>query len=211
MKFQINKFVSAIAVIGAAAALSACGGSDDTVVTAADIPAVTVTASNTTAVAAAKAIATALIDTAAITLPELTATGTAGNIAAGTTLKFTSTTSTETGVLSGFTLTPPTGEALTGVLVAGSCKFRIVTPVARAGQEFVFDPCSFDLNTTGAAATGVTQNVPVAVRLGTQTLTTTLPVTLTLNSTGGVTVSVNGQTIATATVATGATGATGSN
>lgn len=204
MKFKINKFTSAIATVGAAVVLTACGGGDDAIPVAADVAAVTVNAANT---ATAKAIATALTNTAAITLPALTSTGTAGNIAAGTTLKFTSTTSTATGVLSGFTLTPPTGEALTGNLVVGSCKFVIVTPVARAGQEFLFEPCSFDLNTAGTSATGTATTVPVVLTFGTTPVSTTMSgVTLTSNGTGGVTVSVGGNTVGTAAVATGATG-----
>ena len=204
MKFNFNKFTSAIATVGAAAVLTACGGGDDTVPVAADVAAVTVNAANT---ATAKAIATALANTAAITLPALTSTGTAGNIAAGTTLKFTAPTSSATGVLSGFTLTPPTGEALTGNLVVGSCKFVIVTPVARAGQEFVFDPCSFDLNTTGTSATGTATSVPVVLTFGSTAVPTSVSgVTLTSNGSGGVTVSVGGVTVGTAAVATGATG-----
>ena len=204
MKFKVNKFASAFATVGAAVVLTACGGGDDSVPVAADVAAVTVNSANT---ASAKAIATALANTAAITLPALTSTGTAGNIAAGTTLKFTSTTSTAAGVLSGFTLTPPTGEALTGNLVVGSCKFVIVTPVGRAGQEFLFDPCSFDLNTTGSSATGVATSVPVVLTFGSTPVSTTISgVTLTSNGSGGVTVSVGGATIGTAAVATGATG-----
>lgn len=160
---MIRKLFAVSAVV-AAASLAACGGSDDPVQNAADIPAIAVTAANA---AAAKAAVTALISAQAVTLPAVTSQeGVA--IPAGTTLKFTPVpTGAASNVISGFELTTGASKAI-GVLEIGSCKFTVTTAGAgyAVGDVLTFNPCGIDFNTAGVPANGTNSSVPVTITLG---------------------------------------------
>jgi hypothetical protein len=147
------------------AGLVACGGgSNAPAPTLADTPAVSISPAN---LVGAKATVGALIGTPAVTLPALTSKeGVA--IAAGTTLKLDPVPAgASAGALAGFTLT--TGNLTsTGVLEAGSCKFKVTggNNLPYIGTVFTFDPCSIDFNTAGVPADGTTQTVAVKYSLG---------------------------------------------
>lgn len=203
---RIHRLAGGLSVIALAAALTACGGGDDDtpVQTLNDVPAVPVSASN---VAAVKPLATALATlqpTISIST-DLVASG--GTIPAGATLKFTPTSDTSPTALAGFDLKTTTDDA-SGVLEAGSCRFRITQVRGgtryTVGQVLVFDPCTFDLNTSGLVANGGQQNAPFVIRLGTVTLpAVNISVTPTANGTQ-VTITLPGNGTITGTVNTGA-------
>lgn len=186
-----------LSTVAAAVALTACGGGDDPVQTAADVPKVTVSPAN---LATAKAATAALVAAPAITLPAITPKeGPA--IAAGTSLKFTAAPAgSDASTLSGFTMTSGTATA-TGVMTAGSCRFTVTGgTLYTVGQVIVIDPCEIDLATGGASAT--TTSVTVALNLGGTAVTTTAPVTVTITG-NTVTVSSGGTTVTTGTLSTG--------
>lgn len=170
---RIHRLVGGLSVIALAAALTACGGGGGggPAQTLNDVPAVSVSASNVSAV---KPYATALATvqpTLSITSDLVADAG--GTIPAGSTLKFTATTDTSPTALAGFDLKSSTDDA-SGVLEAGSCRFRIT--VVRLGtryspgQVIIFNSCVFDLNTTGLVPNGGAQNAPFVIRLGRFTL-----------------------------------------
>ena len=205
MLTRIPRLAGGLSVIALAAVLTACGGGDGgPAQTLNDVPAVSVSASN---VAAVKPLATALATqqpTIAIST-DLVASG--GTIPAGATLKFTPTTDTSPTALAGFDLKTTTDDA-SGVLEAGSCRFRITLVRLGSrytvGQIIIFNTCTFDLNTSGLVANGGQQNAPFVIRLGTVTLpAVNISVTPTANGTQ-VTITLPGNGTITGTVNTGA-------
>lgn len=210
MSIRIHRLAGGLSLIALAAALTACGGGGGgPAQTINDVPAVSVSASNVTAV---KPLATALATTQpTVSIASNLVADTGGTIPAGTTLKFTSTTDTSPTALAGFALTSPSGVptyTASGVLKAGSCIFHITQVSGNApfsvGQDIVFNTCSFDLNTSGLVANGGEQSAPFVIRLG----TTTLPsfnITVTPTASGNqVTITLPGNGTVSGTLNTGA-------
>ena len=197
---MIRKFF-VLSAVAAAVSLTACGGSDDPVQTATDIPAVSVSPANA---ATAKAAATALASAPAVTLPALTSKeGTA--IPAGSTLKFLAAAAgTPATSLAGFELTSG-GSTAKGTLSAGSCIFTVEVAGAGlpVGTKLTFDPCTIDFNTAGVPTNGTTTNVAVNLSFGGVSVAASgVPVTVTVVN-GQAVVSAGGATVGTGSVATG--------
>jgi hypothetical protein len=198
---MIRKFF-ALSSVAAAVALTACGGGDDPVQTAADTPAVAVSPTN---VAAAKAAAAGLVVAPAVTLPALTSKE-GVVLAAGTTLKFTAAPAgASASTISGFTMTNGTASA-SGVLEAGSCKFTVTTstnPALPVGTVVTFDPCNIDFNTAGVPTNGTTANITAALNFGGTTVSVpAIPVSVTVVN-GVAQISACGTVVVTGSVATG--------
>lgn len=190
-----------LSAIAAAVSLTACGGGDDPVQKANDIPAVAVSPATA---AAAKGAASALASAPAITLPALT-TKEGTKIAAGSTLKFlAAATGLPATTLSGFELTSG-GSTAKGTLTAGSCIFTVNTAGAGlpVGAVLTFDPCTIDFNTAGVPANGTSQNAVVTLSFGGTSVTVAaVPVTVTVVN-GQAVVSAGGATVGTGSLATG--------
>lgn len=190
------------ATLTAAAALTACGGGDSPVPTIGDLVApVTVSAA---AVPQAKSAFAYLAGTE-VTLPKLTLDdGTV--VEAGSKLAFTPLpANAPANALTGFTLTNGT-EVNEGVLLAGSCIFRITVrnriPV-NPPIDVVVSTCVIDVNTQNVRAESGQQNVEWSLRLGNTTVSGTATVNVTVES-GRVTLTRNGTPVGATSVPTGA-------
>lgn len=208
MLTRIHRLAGGLSVIALAAALTACGGGgdDSPAQTINDVPAVSVSASN---VAAVKPLATALATVQpTISIPTDLVADSGGTIPAGTTLKFTSTTDTSPTALAGFDLKTTTDDA-SGVLEAGSCRFRITLVRLGSrytvGQIIIFNTCAFDLNTSNLVANAGQQNAPLVIRLNNLALPPVSILVTPVAQTGGqVSIGMPGGGAVPGTVNTGA-------
>jgi len=209
MKLNFQKFIMAAAMMSAVV-LTGCsdGNGSSNTATVIDPTPVTVSASDTAAVASAKTLANSLVGSSAVFGADATVSGV--TIPQGSTLTFTTSTSA---TISGFDLIQADGDGATGDLNAGSCIFVIKTvkkPASRylIGQQLKFDACTFAIKGNGQKLSldaAVTTNFDIIVTLNGVTVKVTIPVTVSPDGT----LKINGTKIGKVTFATGVTGTTG--
>jgi hypothetical protein len=153
----MKKMKSTMLIAVCAAALAACGGGSDSA------PTVTLVAASDTSVNVNPTVAAALVNTSFSFPSGAPALGTT----AATTIQFTN-----TATAPAFSITSG-GNTASGTTTFGSCIFRVSNssfplghPLAN-GQTVTVDPCSANINTTGAVANGVATSRNVALLLGT--------------------------------------------
>ncbi|MDP3423424.1 MAG: hypothetical protein Q8S32_06650 [Burkholderiaceae bacterium] len=178
MKLQLNKLMAGLVLAGGALALVGCGGGG-----APDLPKnidVTVKAGDTTAIATASNLTTAL---AGVQLPLGTAS-TAFGVPSNSVLAFTGPVAGAN--LGGATITSGNLSLVTKVS-AGSCVFevsgpadpalRIVNPATNAayaiGHKITINPCALTGNIADVPADGVAQPRTITITLGTGGVITT--------------------------------------
>lgn len=213
MKLRLNKLMAGLVMAGAAVALVGCGGGDapDLVVQTDAVTTVSPATVGTTKVLVAAASG------ATFTLPTaLTFTGTTNATApAGSVLEINQKPDATGNEFAGFKLTSGS-DSVTGVIEAGSCRFRVTAATGIfasswvVGQTFVQTPCNITLPVVNAAV-GTTVNVPVVLTLGTTQITAggnkTITITVTAAPNGGANISVGGSVITVTPLPTGAAAA----
>ena len=198
MKLRLNKLMAGLVMAGGALALVGCGGGD--------APTLVVKTDAVTTVSAATVDTTKVLVEAAtgatFTLPALTfakdsapadATAPAGSV-----LEITKKATATGAEIADFKLSSG-ADNVTGVIEAGSCRFRVTAATGVfatnwvVGQTYVQSPCSITLQVVNAPVGG-TVSAPVQLTLGTTTVAAT-------NKT--VTVTVEAGTGNTATIKVG--------
>lgn len=197
MKF--NKISLACLVLSGSALLAACGGGGSSTPVA--VVATTSTAATINPTTGAAVVNSVL---------EKTFGFTTGVIAFGTT-SVTSLKLSGTGATPSFAISSLEGAA-SGAMTYGSCIFTVTQstyPIGHAlatGSQVTVTPCTLSVATAGGKGDSVPYQASVTLVLGTAN-STPVPVTVSINSTGVVT--VNNVTVGSVSVvaATGATGA----
>lgn len=188
MELQLNKLMAGLVLAGSAVALVGCGGGD--------APTLTVQADAVAPINAANIATTKVLVEAAsgakFTLPALTFTKvSAPNDAtapADSVLEIVKKATPVGNEFADFTLTSGTDgtNKVEGVIEAGSCRFKVTASSGTfasswiVGQTYVADPCAITLQVENAAV-GSEVEAPLALTLGTQTVTssnTTVTVTV---------------------------------
>jgi hypothetical protein len=197
---KAGKFVFGLSLV---AALVACGGGTDTIVTT------TLAAANATQVidttTGPAVVASVLGQT--FTFPAVTKLGTT----AATTVALAGTAAAPTFAIGS------AGSTASGALSFGSCKFTITASTFPAGHALALtvpntvitvNPCSFTATTSGKVADGTTKTVPVTMSFEG---TTSSPINLPVSIAADGTVTLNGTTLTTKIGTSVFTGVTGGN
>jgi hypothetical protein len=202
MKLQLNKLMAGLVLAGSAVALVGCGGGDTpTLVVTSDavIPVSASTVSSARSVVGA-ASSGVTFDLPALSFPAKTAGTTAAAAPAGSVLTLTTKTAPGDKEIAEFILTSGSTGKVTGVVLAGSCEFKVVTsnlPGWVVDQVYTQNPCSITLRVRNAAvgATGV--SAPVVLTLGAAQLASKDPITVNVvgNSTGEAEIQLGDTTV----------------
>jgi len=208
MKFKFNKFTSAIATVGAAVVLTACGGSDEVVVSKdATLSISPASLSQAQAVAAALTTAKATFPiTSDLSFPAATAGEAAATAPKGATLSLGAPAAATD--IATFTVSSGT-ESVKGDIQPGSCVFipRTVSSGFSTqwivGRRYIQAICTITFPTINTSF-NTNLNLFPTFTLGTTNLTSSTSIVVSTNSNGGVT--VNNTTVATVPSITGATG-----
>jgi len=212
MKLQLNKLMAGLVLAGSAVALVGCGGGD--------APTLVVQADAVTPVSAATIDTTKVLVEAAtgatFTLPALTFTKVSAaadaTAPAGAVLEVTQKTGATGNEFADFKLSTDANNGVTGVIEAGSCRFRVTTSTGTfasnwiVGQTYVQNPCAITLVVNNAAVGG-TVSAPVKLTLGTSTVTAsnkTVTVTVEAGTGNTATIKVGDDVITVEPLPTGA-------
>ena len=212
MKLRLNKLMAGLVLAGSVMALVGCGGGDaPDLVVKADA----VTTISPTSVATAKVLVEAASG-ATFTLPAALTFAKDGAPAdatapAGSVLEISAKTGATGSAIADFKLSSGT-DSVTGVIEAGSCRFKVETATGIfatnwvVGQTYIQNPCAITLPVVNAAV-GATLNVPVQLTLGTTKITAsnkTVTITVTPGTGNTATISIGNNVITVTPLPTGA-------
>lgn len=203
MKLQLNKLMAGLVMAGGAVALVGCGDGGSPTLGASSNLTKTIKAGDSTAIAGAQTITKAFGEAGANfslgTKLVFDANVTPGAnptavppIPANSTLNLNPT--TKTGAIADFKITAPnTTKTVEGIVLPGSCKFRVTGPTDVAlllegyvvGEDYAFNNCVLGANTNGVSV-GVQTPVGVTLTLGTSTITASRTIQVTVKQDGSV-------------------------